>query len=309
MVTKKDIQDVRLPHYDPEEEKIIPGIPAKEIVKVFLRALHEKTGRNVMVYYSSFPRNYYDKCDVNELDITGFMMAMKNVDPKKGVDLIMQTPGGDPRAAEGIVEYLHGVFKGDLRVIVPYCAYSAGTLISCAAKTIIMGKHSFLGPVDPQFGGIAGFNIVKDFDDARQDTMENPRSFNYWQLRLSQHHPALYLMAKDAIALSDELTTTWLTKYMFAGETGDAVSEKISAICAKLNSNNHNHGRHFGYDFCKNLGLKVEELEKDPELQDLVLGLHHALEFEMVDNTLAKLITSHCGDTYAVPGVPEEEEE
>ena len=307
MTTKKDIMNQRLPHYDAEVDKIVDGVPAEVLAKDYIEALHKKTGRNVIVYYSSYPRNYYDKCDVNELDITGFMLAMKDVDPEKGLDLIMQTPGGSVRAAEGIVEYLHAVFHGDIRVIVPYCAYSAGTMISCAAKTIIMGKHSFLGPVDVQINGIPGFNILKDYDDAREDIIANPNAYHYWTIRLGKYHPVFYHYARDGIALGGEVVSTWLTKYMFAGETGDEVTAKIDAICAKLNSNNFDHGRHFGYEFCKNLGLKVEELEKDPELQDLVLGLHHALEFTMTDNTYAKYITSHCGETYVVPGVAEEE--
>ena len=34
-------------------------------------------------------------------------------------------------------------------------AMSGGTMIACSCKEILMGKHSSLGPVDPQIMGIA----------------------------------------------------------------------------------------------------------------------------------------------------------
>ena len=67
----------------------------------------------------------------------------------KNLDLILHSPGGSPEAAEGIVSYLRSRFQ-NIRVIVPELAMSAATMISCAANEIVMGKHSFLGPIDPQ---------------------------------------------------------------------------------------------------------------------------------------------------------------
>lgn len=310
MPTKRDIERKIRPYFDEKAGRIIPGIPAPQVAYNFVHMLREHTGRNVIVYYSSFPRKGYDGCSVEELDITGFMLAMQDLDPSKGLDLVMQTPGGDPRAAEGIVEYLQATFHGDIRVIVPYCAYSAGTLISCAAKSIVLGKHSFLGPVDPQLGSIPCLNIMQEFDEARADIIENPNAVVYWNMRLQEYYTGIYKQCRDAVALSDELVSSWLTKYMFAGESGPELEAKVHRIRAKLNSNNHSHGRHFGYEFCKELGLKVEALEDDPDLQYIVLGLHHALEFTIADHGLAKFIMSQTGEMYALTGaVPAEEEQ
>lgn len=302
MPSKLDIKRMIRPHMDKKAGGIVPGIPAADVALNFVELLHKHTGRNVIVYYSCFPRKNHNGSGVEELDITGFMLAMQDLDPSKGVDLIMQTPGGDPRAAEGIVEYLQATFHGDIRVIVPYCAYSAGTLISCAAKTIVLGKHSFLGPVDPQLGSIPCLNIMQEFDEAREDIIANPNAVVYWDMRLKEYYPGIYKQCRDAVNLGDELVSTWLTKYMFAGESGPEVEAKVERIRAKLNSNNHSHGRHFGYEFCKELGLKVEALEDDPELQYLILGLHHALEFTIADHNLAKFITSQTGEIYAIAG-------
>lgn len=303
MPSQNDIKRKINPHKDPGTGKIVLGVPAPNVAVNFMKMLSEYTGRNVIAYYSSFPGNDYGYSSmVNEWDISGFMKAMNTLDTSKGLDLILQTPGGVPTAAEGIVEYLQAEFQGDIRVIVPCCAFSAGTLISCAAKTIILGKHSFLGPVDPQFGQNACLNIIKEYDDARADILANPDSLGYWKIRLADYSSGIYMISKDAVALGDELLNKWLRRYMFADESGKELDNKVRRIYRKLNSNNNAHGRHFGYEFCKNLGLKVEELEADPDLQDLVLGVHHAMEFAVSENGLAKFIINQKGEHYALVG-------
>ena len=71
-------------------------------------------------------------------------------DGKNGLDLLMHSPGGSPDAAEAVVNYLRSKFT-DIRVIIPQAAMSAATMLACAANRIVMGKHSSLGPIDPQF--------------------------------------------------------------------------------------------------------------------------------------------------------------
>ena len=54
-------------------------------------------------------------------------------------------------------------------------AMSAGTMIACSAKKIIMGKASSLGPIDPQFNGIPAYNIISEFEEAKKDLSTNPK--------------------------------------------------------------------------------------------------------------------------------------
>ena len=66
-----------------------------------------------------------------------------------GLDLLLQSPGGDIDKAENIVYMCRNRFSS-FRVIVPESAKSAATLIALAADSIIMGYTSELGPIDPQ---------------------------------------------------------------------------------------------------------------------------------------------------------------
>jgi ClpP class serine protease len=92
--------------------------------------------------------------DINDEDKNGFMLCIHKLDKSKGLDLFLHTPGGSGAATESLVHYLRQIFGNDIRAFVPQLAMSAGTIIACACKEIFMGKHSNLGPVDPQIKGL-----------------------------------------------------------------------------------------------------------------------------------------------------------
>ena len=141
----------------------------------YIAALSAKTGRTTIVYYSGWlsTQTITPLLVINDDDKMGFMQAAHNVDHGAGLDLILHTPGGSVTAAESIVDYLLKVFKGDLRVIVPQIAMSAGTMIACASREIIMGKQSNLGPIDPQVNGLPAYGVLDEFDRAVKDSASN----------------------------------------------------------------------------------------------------------------------------------------
>ena len=155
----------------PDWSEILKEIQQCEIITAFditrrkcLKKLSDYTGRNVIAYYSSWlNKQPAQNLDINDSDMNGFMNCVHNMNCSKGLDLVLHTPGGSPVAAEAIVNYLRQKFSSDIRVIVPHLAMSAGTMIACSAKKIIMGLQSSLGPIDPQFNGIPAYNIMSEF--------------------------------------------------------------------------------------------------------------------------------------------------
>src|SRR5258708_540822 len=124
----------------------------------YLAKLHDQTARNVILYYSGWLQKgavqgiptteFY----VNDTDKNAFMATVHRLDKTKGLDLILHTPGGSMAATESLVQYLRAIFGHDIRAIVPQIALSAGTMIALSCREIIMGRHSSLGPIDPQIG-------------------------------------------------------------------------------------------------------------------------------------------------------------
>lgn len=257
-----------------------------------LKELSDYTGRNTITYYSGWPtKQGAPNSDITDADMTGFMNCVHGMDCSKGLDLILHTPGGSPAAAEAIVSYLRTKFNFDIRVIVPQLAMSAGTMISCAAKEIVMGKQSSLGPIDPQFNGIPAYNIKTEFEEAKKDLLANPANAQYWAIKLQQYPAAFMKTAIDAIELSGKLVEEWLGTCMFDHNV-DTDKKIINNIVSKLNEHTDSkiHGRHLNSDFCRGIGLKVNMLEDDSELQDKVLTLHHAYMITLETTSAIKII-------------------
>ena len=267
-----------------------------EVRHQYLRRLSELTGRNTIAYYSSWLTRRVENTDTNDNDMNGFMNTVRGLDCENGLDLVLHTPGGSPMAAEAIVKYLRSKFGKNIRVIVPHMAMSAGTMIACSAKEIIMGKQSSLGPIDPQLNGIPAYSIQSEFEDAKIDLANGTQNFNYWRLLLSKYPAAYVKMAMDAIALSDTLLREWLGSCMLE----DAASETIEKVCNSLNEHvdSKAHARHFDASFCKSIGLHIIDLEADQRLQDAVLSVHHCYVHTFASTAAVKIIENQNGKAF-----------
>ena len=263
----------------------------------YIEKLYKLTERNVICYYSGFLSNSnHPDVAINDKDMTGFMTAINKLDKSKGLDLIMHTPGGEVTATEAIGNYLREVFGNDIRVIVPQLAMSGGTMLSCIGKEIIMGKHSNIGPVDPQIGGTPCYGIIQEFEKARKDIIENPKTIPIWQLILTKYPPAFIEQCYKAIELANELIREWLENgAMFDGDNKKA--EKIENIIEYLNNNKETkiHSRHISAKKAKEIGLKVMDLEDNDALQDAVLSIHHCYMHTFSSSKAVKIIENHLG--------------
>lgn len=242
----------------------------------YLKLLNQKTSRNVIAYYSGFLQNPgYSENSISDADKNSLMATVHGLDRSLGLDLILHTPGGQTAAAESIVDYLHTMFNNNIRAIVPQISMSAGTMIACACKEIIMGKHSSLGPIDPQFGGIPATGVIEEFNKACEEIKRDPLTTPLWQTIISKYHPTFLGECEKAIVWSKDIVKTWLEKCMFAGEEQD---QMINDIVESLSDHSEmkTHSRHISSQQCKDLGLKIIDLEEDQELQDIVLSIHHA---------------------------------
>jgi Periplasmic serine proteases (ClpP class) len=256
--------------------------------------------RNVIVYYSGWLQHPDCPVAISDTDMNGFMNVICNLDKSKGLDLILHTPGGSVAATESIANYLRNVFGDDIRAFVPHLAMSGGTILSCACKEIIMGSHSSIGPVDPQFGPRSAYAVVEEFNEALEDVKENPNTALVWREIISQYHPTLVSECQKAIEWSGEITKKLLKTGMFKDcEDKDELSEK-----AVNDLNNHtdtkNHGRHIDINMARESGLKVTRLEDDKELQDCVLTLHHVYMFTFSNTRIAGLIESNNGNSFSM---------
>lgn len=268
------------------------------IRRKYLKRLFAHTKRNVIAYYSGFlskPR--IEGAQINDEDKNGFMLCIHELKRDRGLDLILHTPGGDGAAAESLVDYLRSMFGTDIRAIVPQIAMSAGTMIACSCNTIIMGKESSLGPVDPQYGAISAVGLLKEVRRAHEEILQNNQSALFWNPILQKITPSFLQRCEWAVLAADGFIRKTLKENMFAELTDTEQKQKIESVCEILSNLNDSkeHNTHFQVDQCKQAGLKIVDLEADQKLQDLVLTLHHCYMHTLGNTPAFKVIENHLG--------------
>ncbi|MEQ8554745.1 MAG: hypothetical protein RIC06_25140 [Cyclobacteriaceae bacterium] len=274
------------------------------IRRKYLKQLAEYTDRNLIVYYSGWLQKGQlarqgIRFDIHDADKMGFMSSIKGLDRTKGLDLILHTPGGSIGATESIVHYLRSIFGTDIRAIIPQIAMSAGTMIACSCKEIIMGKHSNLGPIDPQINGMPTHGIIEEFERAKKEISANPRSIPVWQTVLAKYSPTLIGECEKAIKWSEEMVSEWLKTGMFEADADK--DNKVNQVISELGSHalTLSHDRHLPIDILKDkLGLNIQLLEEDGDFQDAVLSAHHSCIITLTQTPAYKLIENHKGKAF-----------
>lgn len=261
-----------------------------------LAQLSRITNRNVIAYYSGFLTCLSERSNIEDNDLNGFMNAVYKLDKSKGLDLILHTPGGTISSACAIVSYLKSLFSKDIRCIVPQVAMSAGTMIACACKEIFMGKHSSIGPIDPQFGVISTGDVIEEAAKAKEEMASQPGTIPYWSALLAKYPPAFIGKCEKAVQFAMENVEEWLAENMFANEENPMQISKTIVSELSDHIKTRQHDKHISVGEAKKLGLKILQIEEDPRLQDAILSVHHAYMLTFSGNArVAKIIENQNG--------------
>ena len=268
------------------------------------------TGRATIVYETAFLEGR--PVDPGLLmvtlgDVAGFMEACSNITERE-LDLIIHSPGGQAEATESIIKYLRSRFR-HIRVIVPQAAMSAATMLALAADEIVMGAHSQLGPIDPQFTiqtqegprGAPGQAILDQFELAKQEC-QNPANLTAWMPILRMYGPGLIANVNHQHTLAQELVAGWLEKYMFRRRPNRHAEAQAAAAWFADFKTFKSHGRPVHRDEARAQGIRVLNLESDHAFQDAVLSVHHALQLTLGGTAVVKVIENHHGRAYIKHG-------
>lgn len=277
-----------------------------EVRRSYIRKLSELTGRDTVLYASAFsavksPQIPGIVYSITGEDIQGFMTALHGL---KGdsLDLILHSPGGSMEAVDQIVQYLRAKYQ-HVRAIVPQNAMSAATMIACACDSIVMGKHSALGPIDPQvtvptatglFTAPAQ-TILDEFDQAKAEIKADQHTIPLWVSKIQAYPPGFLQICQTTLALAKEKVAQWLAQHMFCDD--DQAQNKGQAIAEWLgNAKEHKtHGRPIGIQQARDHGLKVECLEDDQQFQEAVLSVFYATLVTFQVTNCVKMVENQNG--------------
>lgn len=181
----------------------------------YLDNLHGLTGRAVILYSTAFlesrPIAPLD-LQIQLIDVQALMEVVSNIEERE-LDLILHSPGGSAEAAEAMVNYLRTRFD-HIRVFVPLAAMSAATMLALSADEIVMGDHSQLGPIDPQFNIVTPEGpraapaqaIIDQFDLAKEDC-KSPENLAAWLPILRTYAPGLLVQCRDQKKLGVQMVS------------------------------------------------------------------------------------------------------
>lgn len=215
------------------------------------------------------------------------------------IDLVLYTRGGSVETPWKMATKIRQ-FCQQFSVIIPYKAYSAGTMVALGADTIVMSPMSELGPIDPALqlkGDAPGRTFL--LPELGVEDVAAYLSFLKERARLTDQAA----LAETIKALAEHLTPTLLGRMERTYSHIRLVARKlmslqkpplseatIDAIADGLTEKMYAHGHGIGVDEAQSLGLRVERMEGS--LDALVWNLFLDYEAEM------KLLSSADASSY-----------
>jgi hypothetical protein len=272
----------------------------------YLSQLQALTGRSTIVYATNWlggGGGDGQAASITLQDMQGLMEAFRDL-PGPQLDLILHSPGGSAEAADSLVRYMRSKYD-DVRVFVPLAAMSAATMWALAADRICMGKHSQLGPIDPQvtipsngnFVLVPASALVRQFKGVSDECAADPSRLSAWLPTLQQYTPGLLEICTNADALARSLVQDWLSSYMLKAlpkrqrlQTSRRIADYFAATDI-----HKTHARSISREDAELRGVRIEKLEDDQALQDAVLSVHHAFMITLQSTPAVKIIENHLG--------------
>lgn len=232
------------------------------------------------------------------------------------LDVLLHTRGGDPSTGYHIAQVIRD-FSKHVVMLVPFYAYSAGTLTCLSANEIRLGHYALLSPIDITISGVENFESIELMNidyymefvgKSRQQIEEHLADItkHYGRVDLSTNveEPLLVELVRQVGALNigkffRERTLTGhyaevlLDDYMFATMT-DKVEKSINVI-RQLLFECPSHEFEIDYHLAKRWDLPVTEMETKES--DLTKALVTALKNLEIEGTICKYVESE----YKVP--------
>lgn len=205
--------------------------------QLLIRDIQQLTGRKLLVYFA----NRYEGAQIDVRDVALMAELCKDT-AGSPADLLLETSGGATDATESLVSLVRHCIP-DLRVVVANAAKSNGTLLGLAAKAIVMGATSELGPIEPSVNQV-------------------PCTILSAPQIAAQNFP-LHKIGVYALEQTKALAKKLLTEGMMKGRQATEIEETIR----KLSSRDvfFSHGSVINYTEAQALGLSIEYLPPENE--------------------------------------------
>ena len=235
--------------------------------QLLIRDIEQETGRDLLVYFADCD---HSRAQIDQTDDI-YLSELLSASATDQIDLLIESNGGATDATEKICAVLRSAGI-DLRVIVPRRAKSNGTVIAFCGRSIIMGRESELGPIDPNVGDVPADFIVQ--------------SANI----LMAQNPVLVHLAQAAILQTKTLATELLKTGMMRGLPETDIASVVEKLASRATY--HSHGAVIDAMEAQTLGLTVELHNATSALWGKIWLLRSMYAFDCPQRGFGKLFES-----------------
>lgn len=270
--------------------------PALERRRRLIDQIQEARGSKVICYVTGDRQRLETKIahDCHPL----IFSHLRQIAESDKVDLFLYTPGGITVAGWGLVHLIRE-FCEVFAVLIPFKAWSCGTLICLGADEIVMGRLGQLGPIDPSTQNpfnppIPGLplapqhtlpmnveDVVSFIDLAKREIgLKGDAGLSVALETLSKMNPCapLALGAAHRVRPQIVMLAKGLLK-IHMGENDKGIKRIVDVLAKQLGSHDYLIGR----KEAKEIGLKVKDAS--PEVETLMWELYSEYEKMMELNT------------------------
>jgi hypothetical protein len=215
--------------------------------QLLIRDIEEIVGRRLVVYFA----NRFEQADIDARDALYMTELIGDVARDEPLDILFETSGGQTDATEALISAVQNRVS-DFRAIVAKAAKGNGTLLCLAARAIVMGAPSELGPIEPMVQGIPCSILI--------------------QPQIAQQNFPLHMYGQFALQQSRDLAR----KLLAAGMMNGRPSEEVDDTVQKLSSRDvyYSHGTVINHVEAASLGLTIDYLPPDDELWERIWLLY-----------------------------------
>ena len=282
-------------------------IPKLENELINLIKSYNKLRDSYLFIYSAAVNKPIPGVGIEQSDFYVFYDLLSKKTSIKNIDIYLETPGGSGEATEEIVRFLRKDFE-KIAFVVCGEAKSAGTIMVLSGDEIFMTETGSLGPIDAQIKIGRSFISAYDYMDwvkiKRKDAKDKGELNPFDATMVAQITPGEIGTVFHSLEFAKDLVKKWLVDYKFKNwnttakrkiqVTSKMKQDKAEEISIALTDQSkwRSHGRSIKIDDLENIGLKINKIENDPTLADIVFRIKTVITLLFDMSTIFKIFAT-----------------
>ena len=284
------------------DKKLSPNELMSELKKL-VEQYNLLTGRYLYLYVAAMAK-HIPGLSLEQEDFYIIRDMLKDVQNQSEVDVYIETPGGNGVTAEEIARFLHNKFE-KVNFVISGEAKSAGTILALSGNDIYMTETGSLGPIDAQIH--IGRSIVSAYDymdwiNAKmQEAAQNGKLNPVDATMVAQITPGEIQLVNHSLEYAKDLVKEWLYTYKFCNwnetttqkmpVTDQMKKERADKVADEFANHSRwrTHGRSLKISDLEQIGLKVNNLDENPKIADIVYRMQFVCKLLLETTSIYKL--------------------